>query len=81
VQSLIVLSSVQQPKWKPTVTAIEVSRESAQGNQEGVQEAVCRALFVGIVFACLGSGFLMIFTDKALNTVLKSKSLMIHCIL
>ncbi|CAB9498968.1 Protein DETOXIFICATION [Seminavis robusta] len=56
----------------PSITAIEVSRESAQGNEEGVQEAVCRALFVGIIFAFLGSGFLLTCTEKALSSVLKS---------
>lgn len=56
------------------VTAIQVAKESAQGNQDGVQEAVCRALFVGAVFAAVGSLGLFGFPDRMLSSVLKSKS-------
>lgn len=50
-----------------------MSKESAVGNQEGVQDAVCNALFVGVLFSIVGSAFMLGYTDKALSSVLKSE--------
>lgn len=55
----------------PSITAIQVSREYAQGNEDAVQEAVCRALFVGAVFAVLGSVALLGYPERMLSSVMK----------
>lgn len=57
----------------PSITAILVSKEFAKGNKEGVQDAVCQALFVGIVFAAIGTSGLLLYPVRALLSVLKSK--------
>jgi Na+-driven multidrug efflux pump len=56
-----------------SVTAIQVSKESALGNQEGVQEAIWRAIFVGAIFSAIGSVFMLGYTDRALSSVLKGR--------
>lgn len=57
----------------PSITAILVSKEYAKGNKEGVQDAVCQALFVGLIFAAVGTSGLLIYPEKVLFAVLKSK--------
>ena len=57
----------------PSITAILVSKEFSKGNKEGVQEAVCQALLVGIIFAAIGSCGLLLYPEKVLRAVLKSK--------
>jgi len=54
----------------PSVSAILISRENARGNKEGVQDAVCQALFVGVIFAVLSSSMLLLFPGKVLSSVL-----------
>lgn len=55
------------------VTAIQVSKESALGNLDGVQDAICRALVVGVLFAVVGTGCMLAYTDRALSSVLKGR--------
>lgn len=55
------------------VTAIQVSKESALGNKDGVQDSICLAIVVGTIFATVGSGFLVGYTDRALSSVLKGR--------
>lgn len=57
----------------PSVTATFVSTENAAGNQEGVQDAICQAMFVGILFAFAGAVGLLLQPDKVLCSVLKRK--------
>ena len=58
-----------------TVTATFVSIENANGNQEGVQDAICQALFVGMLFAFAGGVALLAQPDKILGAVLTRKSI------
>jgi heme/copper-type cytochrome/quinol oxidase subunit 3 len=53
------------------VTATFVSTENASGNQEGVQDAICQALFVGMLFALVGAALLLLQPDRVLSSVLK----------
>ena len=57
----------------PSVTATFVSTENANKNQEGVQDAICQALFVGMLFAFAGAVALLSHPDKVLSAVLKRK--------
>lgn len=57
----------------PSVTATFVSTENAAGNQEGVQDALCQALFVGMLFALVGGGALLWRPDAVLSSVLTRK--------
>lgn len=57
----------------PSVTATFVSAENAAGNQEGVQDAICQALFVGMLFALFGGIALLLQPDQILSSVLKRK--------
>jgi Na+-driven multidrug efflux pump len=55
------------------VTATFVSTENAIGNQEGVQDAICQAMFVGMLFALVGGVALLLQPDQVLSSVLKRK--------
>jgi Na+-driven multidrug efflux pump len=56
----------------PSVTSTLVSKENAKGDKEGVQDAVCQALFVGVLIAALGTPLFYKYPDKTLGTVLES---------
>ena len=56
----------------PSVSATLISRENAGGNQEGVQEAVCQALFVGLLMASVSSALMLWNPDRVLSSVLES---------
>ena len=56
------------------VTATFVSTENAVGNQEGVQDAICQALFVGMLFALVGDVALVLQPEQVLSLVLKRKN-------
>lgn len=54
----------------PSVTSTLVSRENAKGNTEGVQDAVCQALFVAVLIAAVGTCVYAMYPEKTLGTVL-----------
>ena len=56
----------------PSVTSTLVSKENAQGNKEGVQDAVCQALLVGVLIAAIGTPLFYRYPDKTLGTVLEA---------
>lgn len=56
----------------PSVTSTLVSKENAKGNEEGVQDAVCQALFVGVLIAAIGTPLFHFYPDKTLGTVLEA---------
>ena len=49
-----------------------MSKENAKGNKEGVQDAVCQALFVAVLIAAIGTPLFFFYPDKTLGTVLES---------
>lgn len=55
----------------PSITAILISKENARGNKEGVRDAVCQAIFVGILFAVFSTTLLMVFPERMLSSVLE----------
>ncbi|KAG7368709.1 MATE efflux family protein [Nitzschia inconspicua] len=54
----------------PSVTATLVSKQHAKGDQEGTQDAVCQALFVGFFIALIGTPIMFFNPDCALSSVL-----------
>jgi putative MATE family efflux protein len=54
----------------PSVTATLVSKQHAKGDQEGTQDAICQALFVGFFIALVGTPAMFFNPNKALSTVL-----------
>jgi multidrug resistance protein, MATE family len=54
----------------PSVTATLVSKQHARGDQEGTQDAVCQALFVGFFIALIGTPAMFLNPDWALSSVL-----------
>lgn len=54
----------------PSVTATLISKENASGNKEGITDAVCQALFVGIFMALTSSILMFHNPDKVLSSVL-----------
>jgi Na+-driven multidrug efflux pump len=56
----------------PSVTATLISKENALDNSEGVQDAVCQAMFVGICLALLSSILMLLSPDRVLSSVLPS---------
>lgn len=56
----------------PSVTSTLVSKENAKGDKEGVQDAVCQALFVAVLIAAIGTPLFYFYPDKALGSVLAS---------
>jgi len=55
----------------PSVTSTLVSKENAKGNKDGVQDAVCQALFVAFLIAVGGSYLFFNHAEKALSSVLE----------
>lgn len=53
------------------MTATLVSKQNASGNKAGVEDAVCQALFVGLVIAAIGTPLLCLNPSKALGSVFK----------
>jgi len=58
----------------PSVTCILVAKEKAKGNEEGVQDAVCQALFIGFLLSMLWSAIILTNTEKVLGIVLKGSA-------
>ena len=56
----------------PSVTSTLVSKENAKGNKEGVQDAVCQALFVAVLIATVGVPLFYYYPDKTLGAVLEA---------
>ncbi|KAL3908788.1 MAG: hypothetical protein SGARI_002907 [Bacillariaceae sp.] len=54
----------------PSVTATLVSKQHAQGDEEGTQDAVCQALFVGFFIALIGTPLMFLNPNRALSAVL-----------
>jgi putative MATE family efflux protein len=54
----------------PSVTATLVSKQHAKGDQEGTQDAICQALFVGFFIALVGTPAMFFNPHKALSSVL-----------
>jgi MATE family multidrug resistance protein len=54
----------------PSVTATIVGKENAKKNEEGVQDAVCQALFVAILIAIAGTGLYSRYPAQTLGSVL-----------
>ena len=54
----------------PSVTATLISKENAQNNSEGVQDAVCQALVVGVMMALVSSIVLLRYPEQVLGSVL-----------
>eukprot|EP00980_Cylindrotheca_fusiformis_P018515 scaffold6124_cov122-Cylindrotheca_fusiformis.AAC.34 len=57
----------------PSVTATLVSKSHASGDIEATQDAVCQALFFGILISVFGASFMFCWPDKALISILKGK--------
>jgi putative MATE family efflux protein len=55
----------------PAVTATLIAKENADNNKEGVQDAVCQALFVGMCIAIPSTILLLLNPDKVLSAVLQ----------
>lgn len=53
-----------------TVTATLVSKENAKGDEDGVQTAVCQALFIAFILAIAGTAFIILRPDFVLKSVL-----------
>eukprot|EP00566_Odontella_aurita_P005638 CAMPEP_0113584562 /NCGR_PEP_ID=MMETSP0015_2-20120614/33176_1 /TAXON_ID=2838 /ORGANISM="Odontella" /LENGTH=580 /DNA_ID=CAMNT_0000489633 /DNA_START=183 /DNA_END=1922 /DNA_ORIENTATION=- /assembly_acc=CAM_ASM_000160 len=58
----------------PSVTATLVSKVNAEGDEEGLQDAVCQALVVGFVVAMMGFGMIFLNPEKVLSAVLPDGS-------
>lgn len=58
----------------PSVTATLVSKVHAEGDEEGLQDAVCQALLVGFVVAIMGFGMIYANPEKVLGAVLQDGS-------
>ena len=54
----------------PAVTATLIAKEKAKGNEEGVQDSVCQALFVGVFIALATSALCFAKPDYVLSSVL-----------
>jgi putative MATE family efflux protein len=54
----------------PSVTATLVSKQHAQGDEEGTQDAICQALFVGFFIALIGTPLMFFNPNRALSSVL-----------
>ena len=52
------------------VTATLVSKQHASGNEEGTQDAICQALFVGFFIAMIGGPLMYFNPNRALGAVL-----------
>lgn len=56
--------------YLPSVTATLVSKENAKGDEDGVQTAVCQALFIAFILAIAGTAFIILRPDFVLKSVL-----------
>jgi len=56
----------------PSVTATIVAKEAANGSEEGVQDSVCQALFVGAFIALIGTTVIFTQSERMLGAVLKA---------
>lgn len=54
----------------PSITATLISRQNAKGDTQGVQDAVCQALFVGMAMAVVSSTLIFLNPDTVLASVL-----------
>lgn len=54
----------------PSVTATLIAKEKAMGNEEGVQDSVCQALFVGVFMALASSALVFGKPNQVLSSVL-----------
>ena len=54
----------------PSITATLIAKENKAGNKQGVQDSVCQALFVGMIFAAISSVLLLMHPEKTLSSVL-----------
>ena len=54
----------------PSITATLISKENAQNNTEGVQDAICQALVVGVFMALVSSIVLLRYPEQVLGSVL-----------
>ena len=54
----------------PSVTATLIAKEKAQGNEEGVQDSVCQAIFVGVFMALASSALVFANPNQVLGSVL-----------
>ena len=54
----------------PSVTATLISKENALNNTEGVQDAICQALVVGVFMALVSSMVLLGYPEQVLGSVL-----------
>lgn len=57
------------------MTATLVSTENAKGNKDGLQDAICQALFLGILIALVGNTLTFLHPEKVLSAVLPNGSL------
>lgn len=60
--------------YLPSVTATLVSKEHAKGDQEGVQAAVCQAIFIALILGTLGTALVLMKPDLVLSTVLEKNA-------
>jgi hypothetical protein len=58
----------------PSVTATLVSKTHANGDLEGTQDAVCQALFFGMLISAVGASIMFFRPEKALAVILKGKT-------
>lgn len=58
----------------PSVTATLVSTENAKGNKDGLQDAVCQALFIGALIALIGTPLTFFNPETVLSAVLRDGS-------
>jgi Na+-driven multidrug efflux pump len=58
----------------PSVTATLVAKTHASGDLEGTQDAVCQALFLGMLISAVGASFMFFYPEKALAFILKGKT-------
>lgn len=54
----------------PSVTATLIAKEKAMGNEDGVQDSVCQALFVGVFMALASSALVFGKPNQVLGSVL-----------
>jgi len=55
----------------PSVTATLVSKANAKGDKEAIQDSVCQAVVVGLIFAALGTSVMLFQPNMVLKSVLK----------
>eukprot|EP00594_Rhizosolenia_setigera_P006931 CAMPEP_0178950594 /NCGR_PEP_ID=MMETSP0789-20121207/6743_1 /TAXON_ID=3005 /ORGANISM="Rhizosolenia setigera, Strain CCMP 1694" /LENGTH=614 /DNA_ID=CAMNT_0020631345 /DNA_START=369 /DNA_END=2213 /DNA_ORIENTATION=+ len=58
--------------YLPSVTATLVSKEHAKNDKEGVQDAICQAMFLGFIISIFGTGLMLTKPDLVLKSVLQA---------